>query len=78
MCDPPIAPMIPGIPERASKSRAHCSNHAIEAGNLINSGVSRLQYRLTTEAVNNRTHRRVLVSERPLRIMIDVVRYVAR
>ena len=72
MCEPSIAPMIPGIPERASKAREHCSNPAIEAGNLINYGVSRL----TTEAVNNRTHRRVLVSERPLRIMIDVVRYV--
>ena len=72
MCEPSIAPMIPGIPERASKAREHCSNPAIDVGNLINSGVRRL----TTEAANNRTHRRVLASERPLRIIIDVVRYV--
>jgi hypothetical protein len=59
MCEPSIAPIIPGIPERASKARAHCSNPAMESGNLINSGVSLF----TTEDANNRTHRRVLASE---------------
>ena len=72
MCEPSIAPIIPGIPERASKARAHCSNPAMESGNLINSGVSLF----TTEDANNRTHRRVLASDRPFRIMIDVVKYV--
>ena len=37
-----------------------------------NSGVSLF----TTEDANSRTHRRVLASDRPFRIMIDVVKYV--
>jgi len=72
ICEPSIAPIMSGIPDRASNARAFRANAASDLGILIMSGVSRF----TTEAVNNRTHRRVLVSERPLRIMIDVDRYV--
>ena len=72
MCDPSMAPMIFGIPERLMKALAHCSKAAMLVGNEIRAGFSRAH----TDLVNRRMHLSVVASERPLRIKADVMRYV--